>query len=643
VIIVQNLAHIGLAFAGDWLSKAGWMCLMVLGGEWVVDWIKHGFITKFNGIPPVVYRHFAKVLCTDLIHTHRHKTESSIHSVSRRLGLPSLPIAVLVVRVVYQAFMHSPSHILVKASLLCIGFLCLALLKCLLTVVLLGQAAKRVIVEPLERTQAEAFAAALAAPAHQHLRAKKAPTPLATILPRSPRPAPPAISSAATSAASFSSGLSSLPASSTASSPSLFGMREPKAATAAATAAFGNFLSIAPPLALDAASPSAGPSPAHGAAASQAASRAPTPAVGAAPTAAAAGSTRPSPRESAPARLTVLSAINGGDGGPARTSAAGLVSAPADDDASTVGESESESAGPAALQQHAHTGARGLHPSLSVSVSDAFGSPVAPSECDSLTRRFGHLIRTPTALDRCSSSMSPQPPATPLSDTVTQTVTLRLDAITGCTSVAMGPRTGTGLGSGSGSALHAHTGAIAENDGDDDFADADDASSVVSVIAPESADAISAPPSSSQSHSSRDADQRDQIEVVQLAEGVAAVHIYHHQLPQQATAAVAAATPTTPPTALAATPGDDAATATSTPAAAHSAGAPAGTPGAAAAPAATAASASVSASSFPPTVLTIASTSKAKAEPAYEDAAKMEQDLLQVQRYKISANKAIPV
>jgi len=115
------------------------------------------------------------------------------------------------------------------------------------------------------------------------------------------------------------------------------------------------------------------------------------------------------------------------------------------------------------------------------------------------------------------------------------------------------------------------------------------------------------------------------------------------------TAAVAAATPTTPPTAHAATPGDDAATAiataTATPAAAHTAGAPAATPGAAATPAATAASGagSASASSFPPTVLTIASTSKAKAEPAYEDAAKMEQDLLQVQRYKISANKAIPV
>src|SRR4051794_13034543 len=75
IIIVQNLAHLGLVVAleDSWLPKATYMCLMVLGGEWCVDWIKHGFITKFNNIPPIVYRHFSKVLCTDFIHTHRHK------------------------------------------------------------------------------------------------------------------------------------------------------------------------------------------------------------------------------------------------------------------------------------------------------------------------------------------------------------------------------------------------------------------------------------------------------------------------------------------------------------------------------------------------------------------------------------------
>lgn len=78
VIVIQNLAHIGLAFAGDWLEKAGFMCFMVLGGEWIVDWIKHGFITKFNAIPPIVYRHFAKVLCTDFIHTHKHKVRDGL-------------------------------------------------------------------------------------------------------------------------------------------------------------------------------------------------------------------------------------------------------------------------------------------------------------------------------------------------------------------------------------------------------------------------------------------------------------------------------------------------------------------------------------------------------------------------------------
>lgn len=76
MILVQNLAHIGLAFATEWLEKAGFMCLMVMLGEGVVDWIKHGFITKFNAIPPIVYRHFGKVLCTDYIHTYKHKVQS---------------------------------------------------------------------------------------------------------------------------------------------------------------------------------------------------------------------------------------------------------------------------------------------------------------------------------------------------------------------------------------------------------------------------------------------------------------------------------------------------------------------------------------------------------------------------------------
>jgi hypothetical protein len=41
--------------------------LIILGLEILVDWLKHAFITKFNGIPPNVYKRFKESLCRDLL------------------------------------------------------------------------------------------------------------------------------------------------------------------------------------------------------------------------------------------------------------------------------------------------------------------------------------------------------------------------------------------------------------------------------------------------------------------------------------------------------------------------------------------------------------------------------------------------
>ena len=43
--------------------------------EIFVDWIKHGFITKFNSISPYVYRKYTAILAKDLA-TSRHRMVS---------------------------------------------------------------------------------------------------------------------------------------------------------------------------------------------------------------------------------------------------------------------------------------------------------------------------------------------------------------------------------------------------------------------------------------------------------------------------------------------------------------------------------------------------------------------------------------
>jgi len=669
VILIQNLSHLGLvagARGGEWLERAAWMSFMVLGGEWGIDWVKHGFITKFNGIPPVVYRHFGKVLCTDFIHTHRHKTESSIHSVSRRLGLPSLPIAVLVVRVVYQSFVHSPTPIGMKVALLLVGFGVLLLLKALLTVGLLGHAAKRVVQEPMERERAEAFAAALAAPAHQHLRGKgPAPSPKGVILPRSPRThaaAAAALQTALSSggggatvtgpalvvphpvqvlAAPFASSKSSLlvpvalhQPSSTSCSPSLFGLREPLRAGGAIGAT----------------------APAPSVAADEVVSRSTSPQSRPAQFSTEAGKSElldafalPPPAVSAPDRIT-----------------GGSSSVGADDDRSTA--SASVATQPAADEEDAESldtvsslevlSAEERRAGLSVNIDAARASTDLEQSSGSLTARFGHL-RTPTALERCNSNMSPQPPVTPTlgeqsaEDTPTQHTTTTTTVI--------------------------HTVHV-QVDGSGQVHVAPSSSTAATVASPlmrplpaDGAGAAAGDPASSTTHrvvsvGSSDSSSAGGVPAsVVLPEGVAGldVHIFHHQVVQQPQPQQTPTDQQQPqqqqsaghPTVIITSP--------------ESANIEEVTPGTGTAAAAAAAAAAASGAAFPlpPTVVTINSTTsssssggvagggdnaggssasaaapkKDKGQPQYDDEAKISNDLLTVQRYKISAGKAIPV
>jgi len=88
--------------------------LIVLMSEALVDWLKHAFITKFNHIRPAVYGRFIDVLCKDLLGGPGARAfVDQSPAVSRRLGFAAIPLACLVVRVIFQAaaMLTDTSHV----------------------------------------------------------------------------------------------------------------------------------------------------------------------------------------------------------------------------------------------------------------------------------------------------------------------------------------------------------------------------------------------------------------------------------------------------------------------------------------------------------------------------------------------------
>ncbi|KAG6369659.1 eukaryotic membrane protein family-domain-containing protein [Boletus reticuloceps] len=84
----------------------------VLVSEMMVDWLKHAFIIKFNHIRPSVYERYIDVLCRDLAsgsivgrhgpRKHTYVDQSPL--VARRLGLASVPLAVLAILISLRSF-----------------------------------------------------------------------------------------------------------------------------------------------------------------------------------------------------------------------------------------------------------------------------------------------------------------------------------------------------------------------------------------------------------------------------------------------------------------------------------------------------------------------------------------------------------
>ncbi|KAI0113491.1 DUF747-domain-containing protein [Daldinia grandis] len=81
--------------------------LVVIGIEMMVDWAKHAFINKFNNVKPTLYSRMLDILCKDY-----YTNAFSAPSLTRRLGLPLLPLSCLFIRASIQVYhMFLATHI----------------------------------------------------------------------------------------------------------------------------------------------------------------------------------------------------------------------------------------------------------------------------------------------------------------------------------------------------------------------------------------------------------------------------------------------------------------------------------------------------------------------------------------------------
>ncbi|PWY78347.1 cytomegalovirus gH-receptor family protein [Aspergillus heteromorphus CBS 117.55] len=84
--------------------------LVVLGSEMLVDWLKHAYIGKFNNTRPAIYTRFLDILTKDY-----YTNAFADQNLTRRLGLPVIPLSCLFFRVsvqTYQMFITAllPQH-----------------------------------------------------------------------------------------------------------------------------------------------------------------------------------------------------------------------------------------------------------------------------------------------------------------------------------------------------------------------------------------------------------------------------------------------------------------------------------------------------------------------------------------------------
>ena len=80
------------------------MCGIVWCAEWLSDWIKHSFITKFNYLSSQIYPEYALLLAGDVTgFGHEGVNLDHSHAVVRRIGLAQIPLVCVMFRYLREA------------------------------------------------------------------------------------------------------------------------------------------------------------------------------------------------------------------------------------------------------------------------------------------------------------------------------------------------------------------------------------------------------------------------------------------------------------------------------------------------------------------------------------------------------------
>ncbi|CAM9802956.1 unnamed protein product [Pylaiella littoralis] len=102
MIMLLNLCQGG---RDDPVSQFGTIFAMVFGGEVLADWIKHGFIIKFNQLTPSIYDEYSTILARDVAAFRKDdgSTLDHTHFVARRLAFATVPLNCVMIRFIQMA------------------------------------------------------------------------------------------------------------------------------------------------------------------------------------------------------------------------------------------------------------------------------------------------------------------------------------------------------------------------------------------------------------------------------------------------------------------------------------------------------------------------------------------------------------
>lgn len=83
------------------------MCGIVWCAEWLSDWLKHSFITKFNYIASGVYSEYSLLLAGDVSgFGHEGENLDNSHAVVKRLGLAQIPLVCVMAKYLKEAYKY---------------------------------------------------------------------------------------------------------------------------------------------------------------------------------------------------------------------------------------------------------------------------------------------------------------------------------------------------------------------------------------------------------------------------------------------------------------------------------------------------------------------------------------------------------